>query len=257
MKIFSVLLQKELVGIWRSKKLIYVPIVFMLYMVMQPITNYYMEDILKMGGGLPDGAIFSMPELTSGEVMGAVLSQLNTMGVLLIIITVMGAINDERKNGSLSLLLVRPVSLFSLIASKLVSNSLLLVFSFICGYLLSLYYTIILYDDVSWNLVLASLLLYCLYIIFIVSCVVCTSALLTSNGAIAIVNVFVLGVLSIGSGWFVDALKYSPTHLSSYAVSIVSGERNIEGLWGCVIVTIIVMLLLHFVSAMAFKKINN
>ena len=257
MKIFSVLLQKELVGIWRSKKLIYVPIVFMLYMVMQPITNYYMEDILKMGGGLPDGAIFSMPELTSGEVMGAVLSQLNTMGVLLIIITVMGAINDERKNGSLSLLLVRPVSLFSLIASKLVSNSLLLVFSFICGYLLSLYYTIILYDDVSWNLVLASLLLYCLYIIFIVSCVVCTSALLTSNGAIAIVNVFVLGVLSIGSGWFVDALKYSPTHLSSYAVSIVSGERNIEGLWGCVIVTIIVMLLLHFVSAMAVKKINN
>ncbi|WP_019241756.1 MULTISPECIES: ABC transporter permease [Bacillus] len=257
MKIFSVLLQKELVGIWRSKKLIYVPIVFMLYMVMQPITNYYMEDILKMGGGLPDGAIFSMPELTSGEVMGAVLSQLNTMGVLLIIITVMGAINDERKNGSLSLLLVRPVSLFSLIASKLVSNSLLLVFSFICGYLLSLYYTIILYDVVSWNLVLASLLLYCLYIIFIVSCVVCTSALLTSNGAIAIVNVFVLGVLSIGSGWFVDALKYSPTHLSSYAVSIVSGERNIEGLWGCVIVTIIVMLLLHFVSAMAVKKINN
>lgn len=257
MKVTSVLIKKELVGLWKSKKIIYIPVVFMLYMVIQPITNYFMEDILKMGGGLPDGAIFSMPELTGGEIMGAVLSQLNTLGVLLIIITVMGAINDERKNGSLSILLVRPVSLYSLIASKLVSNSFLLIFSFISGYLLSLFYTTTLFDVVSWDLVLKSALLYCLYILFIVSCVVCTSALLTSNGAISIVNVFIIGGLSIVSGWFVDTLKYSPTNLSTYAVSVVSGERNLDDLWGCVIVTLIVMLILYFISAVAVKKVAN
>ncbi|OOP61542.1 hypothetical protein BWZ43_25710, partial [Heyndrickxia oleronia] len=60
MKITSVLIKKELVGLWKSKKIIYIPVVFMLYMVIQPITTYFMVDILILGGGLSDGAIFSM-----------------------------------------------------------------------------------------------------------------------------------------------------------------------------------------------------
>lgn len=247
------LLQKEFLGLWRSKKCIWMPIVFMLYCVLQPLTYYFMDDILRLGGNLPEGTIIKMPLPSSAEVMASVLSQLNTVGVLLIIVATMGSIHDERKNGSLTLLLVRPISYVQYVLSKTISQSLLLVFSFICGYALAYYYTTILFSSVSTELLVKSALIYSLYIIFIVTVVVFTSAILNHNGAIAIVNVLFIGGISILSTWFLNVLKYSPTQLSSYASNIVMNEES-TALGGCITMTICCIFLFHFLTAIMVKK---
>lgn len=257
MNVFAVLLQKECSSLWKSKKIIWLPIVFMLLCAMQPITLYFMDDILKIGGSLPEGAIIQMPTPTAGEVMVGVLSQLNTMGVLLVIVTVMGVISDERKNGSLTMVLIRPVSTLQIVASKMVANGLLLIFSFFCGYLLSYYYTTVLFESLPVSLLIESFLLYSLYIMFIVSCVILSSSIFNSNGAIAIINAIFFTLLSLAGGWFQEQLQWSPTQLSYYASDLVSGREIQNGLWGSVILTCLLILVIQFLSAkiLSNKKI--
>ncbi|MGM9927417.1 MAG: ABC transporter permease [Bacillus sp. (in: firmicutes)] len=252
---FFTLLHKEFLGLWRSKKFIWLPIVFMLLMVMQPITYYFMDDIMKLGGNLPEGAVFEMPLPSAAEVMASVLSQLNTLGILLIVVAAMGCISDERRNGALTLLLVRPVSYVQLVMSKMISYSVLFVFSFVCGYLLSYYYTVILFEELSMMVVWKSMLVYGLYIIFSVACVVFTSALFTSNGAIAIVNILFFSGLSVLSGWLTTALKWSPTRLSGYASNIIMGESD-SALLGCIVITIILIVIMQLLTAIVVKKKN-
>ena len=251
---FLTLLNKEFLGLWRSSKVIWLPIVFMLLSLMQPVTYYFMDDIMKMSGSLPEGAVFEMPIPTSGEVMASVLSQLNTIGLLLIIVAAMGTISDERKSGALMLIFTRPLSSLQIVASKTVAHATLLVFSFVCGYLLSLYYTILLFSSLPYTDVLVSMLIYSLYIVFVVSCVVLTSAILSGNGAIAIINVIFISLLTLVSGYFQEQLAWSPTQLSSYASSIVMGKEVNEGLVGSIILTICLIIILQIVASNRLNK---
>ena len=254
MRRFMTLLSKEFLGLYRSSKVIWLPIVFMLLSVMQPITYYFMDDLMQMSGSLPEGAIFEMPVPTSGEVMASVLSQLNSIGILLIIVAVMGTISDERKSGALMLVFTRPVSSLQIVASKTVAHAVLLVFSFICGYLLSYYYTILLFSSLPISDLFISMLLYSLYIIFIVSCVVLSSAILNSNGAIAITNAIFFFILSIAGSYFQNQLAWSPTQLSSYASSIVQGTEVKEGLIGSIILTICLIAAIQWLAARILNK---
>jgi len=253
MRGFFTLVNKEYLGIIRSKKIIWLPIVFMLMTLTQPLTLYYMEDILKMGGGLPEGSILQMPVPNAGEVMASVLSQLNTLGVLVIVVAVMSTISDERKSGSLTFILIRPVSSLQIVGSKTLAEGSIVVGSFICGYLLSYYYTVILFSTIPLHRVIESMLIYSLYCLFIVVCVIFSSALLTSNGAIAIVNILFFSVLSIASSLFSDFLKWSPAELSSHAMSKLINEPT-NGLAGSIFVTIFLMILLLYAGARAVDQ---
>jgi len=253
MRGFFTLVNKEYLGILRSKKIIWLPIVFMLMTLTQPLTLYYMEDILKMGGGLPEGSILQMPVPNAGEVMASVLSQLNTLGVLVIVVAVMSTISDERKSGSLTFILIRPVSSLQIVGSKTLAEGSIVVGSFICGYLLSYYYTIILFSTIPLHQVIESMLIYSLYCLFIVVCVIFSSALLNSNGAIAIVNILFFSVLSIASSLFSDFLKWSPAELSSHAMSKLINEPT-NGLAGSIFVTIFLMILLLYAGARAVDQ---
>lgn len=254
MSSFMTLLSKEFLGLKRSSKIIWLPVVFMLLSVMQPVTYYFMDDIMKMGGNLPEGAVFEMPLPSSGEVMASVLSQLNSIGLLLIVVAVMGTISDERKSGALMMVFTRPVSSFQIVASKTMAHSLLLVASFICGYLLSFYYTILLFSKLPVADVLAGMATYSLYIVFIVSIVVLTSAIFSGNGAIAIINVIFFTALSLAGSYFKDQLAWSPTQLSSYASSMVQGAEIESGLWGSVAFTVILIAVIQLVAARILDK---
>ena len=63
MQQFNTLLLKEWRESWRSFKFLWIPIVFLLLGVSDPLTNYFMDDILKAVGNMPEGFSMTMPEL--------------------------------------------------------------------------------------------------------------------------------------------------------------------------------------------------
>ena len=93
------LFNKEMMENWRNKKWIWVPLVLILLAILDPISNYYLPQIIEVVGGLPDGAIINLPEFAPADVVMMSLSQLSSLGVLVIVLMAMGTIASERKSG--------------------------------------------------------------------------------------------------------------------------------------------------------------
>ena len=66
---FTVLFQKEWKESVRNLKWVWIPIVFILLGIMEPITTYFLPQILESAGNMPDGAVFQLPEMTPGQIL--------------------------------------------------------------------------------------------------------------------------------------------------------------------------------------------
>ena len=71
-----VLYKKEWLEIIRSYKLIWVPLVFILLGAMQPVTTYFLPDILANAGNLPNGTVIELPTPHASDVLAQTLSSL-------------------------------------------------------------------------------------------------------------------------------------------------------------------------------------
>ena len=107
MRNFIILFKKEMKESMRNGKWIWLPIVLMIIGIMQPITSYYMPQILEMAGNLPEGAVIDIPMPSGEEVLISTFSQYGTIGTLLFVLALMNVISQERQNG-LVFVVVRP-----------------------------------------------------------------------------------------------------------------------------------------------------
>jgi len=121
------LLQKELLEMTRNFKWIWVPISFILIGVMDPLSTYYLPQILNTIGDLPEGAVIDIPTPPAPEVLMMSLANYNLLGILIIILTTMGLISGERKSGVAGMILVKPVSYFSFVTAKCIVSKFLCI----------------------------------------------------------------------------------------------------------------------------------
>ena len=92
--------------------------VFIIFGILEPVTNHFLPEIMKSVGNLPEGAEFTWPEFRGEDIFMSLLGQYQFIGILVIIFAFMGAISGERKNGTATLLYVRPMSFRNYFLSK-------------------------------------------------------------------------------------------------------------------------------------------
>ena len=226
MKNFMILFKKEMKESMRSGKWIWLPIVLMVIGISQPLTSYYMPQILEAAGNLPEGAVIDIPKPTGEEVLIGTLSQYGTIGTLLFVLAMMGVISQERQTGSLTFVMVRPVSALQYIGSKFIAQLCILLVSLAASYLLTWYYTNILFNVVPWNLMLLSLAVYSLWLVFIAAVTLLAGTLLRNNGGIAGVSVVFLSAVSLLTTLLPKYMEWSPGNLRAEASKIL-----LEGEW--------------------------
>src|SRR5699024_4021417 len=93
------LFKKEMSEYWRNLKWIWVPLVIILLAIMDPITTYYLPQIIELSGDLPEGSTFDLPTLSPPEAIMMSLSQLSSLGALVLILMSMGSISGEQQTG--------------------------------------------------------------------------------------------------------------------------------------------------------------
>ncbi len=217
MRQWLTLWQKECLEMWRNFKWIWVPVTFILLGVNQPLSTYYLPQIIDAVGGLPKGAVIKMPTPSAAEVLVSGLSQYTTIGVLIIVLTTMGLIAAERKSGVAAMILVKPVSYGSFVTAKWAGGLALLLFSFFLGYLATWYYTGVLFDWVSLETILPSYFLYVLWFTFVLTVTLFFSASMLTPGLAGFSSLAVVIVLTIVSSSFSHWLQWSPAQLTSYS----------------------------------------
>ncbi|MDT8858764.1 ABC transporter permease [Alkalihalobacillus sp. MEB130] len=260
MKNFFVLFMKEMRESMRNGKWIWLPVVLIIIGISQPLTSYYMPQILEAAGNLPDGAVIDIPTPTGEEVLIGVMSQYGTIGTLLFVLATMGVISQERQNGSLMLVMVRPVSAFQYIASKFASQLVILLAALISSYVLAWYYTNLLFTSVSWTLMLGSLAVYSLWIVFIVAVTILVGTLLRNNGGIAGVSVLFLATVSLLTTLFPKYMEYSPGNIRAQAsILLLEGEwvRSITNVVGTTVGLSVLCFLLAVVWFKRFERYDG
>lgn len=214
--IWKTLFQKELVENWRNFKWIWVPLVLILLAIMDPITMHYMPVILENFGGLPDGTVLELPTPSTTEIMMMSLSQLDTIGLIVIVLMSMGIIANERKSGVLELTLVKPVSFTSFVTAKWTSLVLITNASLMVALLASWYYTNLLFDSIAFSSILLVMLFFGIWYTFIVSLIILFSTWTRSAGVVAALSIGSVIILSTGTSIFSTYLAWSPTQISTY-----------------------------------------
>ncbi|KXH83774.1 ABC transporter permease [Sporosarcina sp. HYO08] len=238
----GVLLLKEWREMVRSFKLLWIPLVFIFFGILEPITNYYLPEIMKTVGNLPEGAEFTWPELQGKDIFVSLSGQYQFIGILMIVLAFMGTIAGERKSGTATLLYVRPLSFTSYFFSKWLVINAVLVASVWLGFSANWYYVHILYDAVEPKQALAFIMTYSLWIVFATTTVLMFSAWLPTGGT-AFAGIFLLVFYpfidtTIGAYW-----KVSPWKLPTYASDWFDPTLDRSHLWMSGGVTLLLIVL--------------
>ncbi|WP_223702077.1 ABC transporter permease [Sutcliffiella deserti] len=257
MRNFRILFQKELMESLRNGKWIWLPIAFIIIGITQPITSYYMPQILETAGNLPEGTVIEIPTPSGEEVLASTLSQYGTIGTLLFVLATMGAVSNERQSGALTLVMVRPVQPFQYIASKWASQLLIALFSLLLSFGLTWYYTNLLFTFVDLQKMLLSFVIYSLWILFVISVTIMAGTFLKSTGGIAGVSISILGILSVATGLFTKYTLWSPSHLRMHATAmLMEGDLIKNGLL-VIFTTLALSFLCLLVATFNFKRFEQ
>ncbi|WP_226035350.1 ABC transporter permease [Aquibacillus saliphilus] len=245
--------KKEMLEYWRNFKWIWVPLVFILIAIMDPITTYYLPKILDTVGGLPDGAVFEMPETPPVAALMMSLTELSMFGVLVIVLTSMGLIAGERKSGVAELVLVKPVGYFTYITSKWGATLLLVWVSLIIGLLTSWYYVNLLFGDISFAALLQVIFFYGLWLTLVVSITTFVNTLFRTPGVVGFVSIAILIVMSIFNQIFSNKVTWFPNNLSSHIGDMLDSGTISGDLWGTTFIIILLIISLLFASLLTFR----
>ncbi|RBP87040.1 ABC-2 type transport system permease protein [Cytobacillus firmus] len=248
------LFKKEMLEMSRNFKWIWVPLTFIMIAVKEPLTLYYMPQIIDSLGGLPEGAVIELPVPSAGEALAASLSQFNTFGVLIIVLITMGTIAGERKSGVAGLILVKPVSYAWFVTAKWASSMILIWISYFLSYFLSWYYVGVLFEFISFMDFLQSFFVNGIWLTLIVTVVILFNTFMKSPGAVGFISIGIIVILSILSSSLPHLLEWSPALLSAYANAFIMGSNLPDELLPSIIVSVIMITLSLLASIAIFKR---
>lgn len=253
MSSLTVLLRKEWRENVRNFKIYWIPIVFIIFGVLEPITNHFLPEIMKSVGNLPEGTDFVWPEFRGEDIFISLMSQYQMIGILIIILAFMGSISGERKSGTATLLYVRPMSFGQYFLSKWIVVNVVVLASVWLGFMAAWYYIQILFNSVAAGEIFSFLATYSLWLVFAVTVVLALSAWL-SSGATAGLSILILLVFQIIDGVVGAYWTVTPWKLSLYASDAFGTSADQSAYWMSVGLTVALIILLVFFGMFMAKK---
>lgn len=221
---FLPLLSKELRELARSHKLVFVPLVFALLAIGQPVSYKLMPKLLAAASNLPKGTVIQIPTPGTGEIVASVLGQVGQLGLLLLVLVAMGSVAGERQSGVAATVLTKPVYRGAYLSAKVVAFGLLAAFSLALGLGLGGYYTQVLFEPVNWAGVWHGYALYLPNLLLAVAITIAFSALLPSPVAAAGAALAVyIGLSTVPAYLGAFARQAYPGSLTRYAVRAIIG----------------------------------
>ncbi|WP_271853441.1 ABC transporter permease [Planococcus maritimus] len=254
MKQFSALLLKEWRENLRNYKLFWIPVVFILLGVTEPLSNYYLPQILDATGGLPEGAVIELPDPEPEQLMVAVMGQFQLIGMLVLVLAYMGSIAGERRNGTATLLYVRPLSYTSYFLSKWLVASIVALLSVWAGFLAGYYYTAVLFSAVPFGDFLAFAATYSVWIVLVVTLVLFASASMPSAGLAAGLTLAALLVLQLVHSLFGSQWDWSPFRLPNYAASFLDIGPDAVAISWTFVISLVCLIVLAAMGIWFAKK---
>ncbi len=244
------LIKKEFLEALRNYKLIIVPVVFILLAALQPVTFYYLPEIMKLAT-FSEGAIIQIPIPTAEETIYSIYGQLAQVGLIIIILISMGTISNEIRNGVAETILVKPIKRSSYLLAKWILYFSITIFSFILGLLVGKYYTTAMIGESAWLPIIHSSAVIILYLLLFVSINLLLSTLLKSSIAAGGITILLTIIFSLIASF---SLKF--WFLPSYLLTVSQAKLLGQSLanTGLSIASTILLIVLSFITSVYLLK---
>lgn len=247
------LFRKEMLENWRNYKWIWMPLVIILLAIMDPISTYYLPQIIESVGGLPDGASIDLPLPSPHDAIMMSLAELSSLGVLIIVLMAMGTISGERKYGVAEIILAKPVPFRTYITTKWAALLIIVWVSLFLGMVASWYYTNLLFGNISFIVILQTIFFYGLWLTLVITITIFYNTLLKTPGLIAACTIITIMIMSIITKIFDHILTWSPQKLSSHIHDMLMSNEVSTELIATSFVTLIFIGLFLTASILTFK----
>lgn len=246
---WSVLLRKEWLEARRSYKLLWIPVVFILLGMIQPLTSYFLPQILQMAGGLPEGMNVTLPEYTAEEVLSSTLTnQFDQLGLIIMVIGMMGIIVSDKNNGMLTFILTRNTTLAEYLMSKWISQAVIVAGAVGAGFVMASLYTSYLYSLVPLTRIVAGLGIYYVWFLFMLTVTLTLGALLSRSSAVAVISIFVLILMRAVAAIKTEFQIFNPAYMTNHAVNIITTGKVSPHFLTTTAVTLFLIIALLFCS---------
>ncbi len=221
----GVLFRKEIREILRTSRIYVIPGLFLFFGLLSPITAKMMPQLLRSLSA-PGGVQITLPPPVARDAFTQLFKNLAQTGVIAVILTVMGALAEEKNRGTAVLVVSKPVSRTAMVWTKLASNSLLIIFATALAYVAALYYTMILFPGTPVRESLFGTLALLVYLLFVGAMTIAASAVARSQvaaGGLALAGYFVISLLPIFGRFFA---KWTPGALVGLQTDLLTGKAS-------------------------------
>lgn len=212
---YGTLLRKELLEQWRTRKVLVVIVVFLLFGLSSPLLARFTSDLLKTVPGAEQFAGL-VPEPKTADAVVQYVKNLTQFGFIIAILLGMGAIAGERERGTAAMTLSKPVPRWAYVMAKFDAQALVYLAAILLSGLAAWFYTGLLFEPglEFWPFMLGNLLLW-VWLLAFVAAVALGSAIGRTTLIAAGLGLLFSVVLLIG-GAFPQAAGLLPAGLVSW-----------------------------------------
>ncbi len=219
---FFLVLRKEMTEQWRTKRLLIVAAVLIIFGLSSPLLAKVTPEILRSVPNLPAGLADIIPDPSLTDAVAQYVKNMSQFGILLAVLMSMGAVAQEKERGTAALMLTHPVGHASFLLAKFSALALTFTLSLAIAMLGCWYYTLLLFEALPWGAYLAlNGLMLVVFLVYIAVTLFC-STLARTQGAAAGLS-FAGLVLIAGLGSVPRLNEYFPGQLFNWGMSLVLG----------------------------------
>lgn len=243
----STIYRKEIIYFWRSKQFVWLPIVLMIFAVLDALSYYYLPEIIQWSGGLPEGTVFEATSLEAYDAVMMGIDQLSFIGSLIIIAISMGVIAKERQAGLAEIIFTKPIHPATYIMAKWFALITITTFSLFLALLFNWIYVNELFGAIAFQQFLFVFIFYNFWFSLIVTITVFFNSFLSQQGIVfasSAITVFLMSAINMAFG---HRLTYFPNQLSIHIKEMLINQEVSKAL----LVTSAIILLLNLILLMA------
>ncbi|UCG23542.1 MAG: YhfC family intramembrane metalloprotease [Chloroflexota bacterium] len=165
--LFGAALGKEMLYQWRTKRLLIVCAVFLIFGMISPLLAEFTPQLL---GSLEGAEQFAdlIPEPSVGDAVGQYQRNITQFGFILAILLGMGAVAGEKEKGTAAMILSKPMPRWAFLTSKFVAQVLVYALAFVLAGAAAYFYTAVLFESLdAMGFFLANLILLAWLLVFV------------------------------------------------------------------------------------------
>jgi ABC-2 type transport system permease protein len=219
---FGVVLRKEIMEQWRTKRILIVAAVLVLFGLASPLLAKVTPDLLKSIPDMPPGLADLVPAPSLADAVGQYVKNMSQFGILLAVLMSMGIVTQEKERGTATMMLSHPISRPTFLLAKFAALGITFAISLALAALACWYYTLLLFEALPWGPFLAlNGLMLVVFLVYVAVTVFCSTLARTQGAAGGLA--FAALVLVAGVGSIPRLAEFFPGQLFTWGGTIVLG----------------------------------